>query len=633
MSDAAAEQQEEGQRRLAGLSLAALGIVYGDIGTSPLYAFRQALAAAGPATGSLSDAVLGILSLIFWSLIVVVSLKYLTLVMRADNNGEGGILALLALLNPWRGGESGGKATLIALGIFGAALLYGDGMITPAISVLSAVEGLETTARGIAPYVIPITVAILALLFSLQSRGTARVGALFGPVTLVWFLVIGFLGLMQIVRYPEVLQAIDPLYAIRFCASAGGVAVIVLGAVFLAVTGGEALYADMGHFGRAPIRLAWFACAFPCLVLNYFGQGALVLAEPARAVHPFYHMAPDWARYPLIALATAATVIASQAVISGAFSLTRQAVQLGQCPRLKIVQTSADETGQVYVPAVNVALALAAIGLVLGFRTSGNLAAAYGIAVSTTMVITTALTFYVMRKRWKWSLWLAAPIAGTLLAVDLFFLGANSFKIAEGGWFPILMGALVFVTMATWARGRKLLMAQLVQDKRSLEDLLAEIGRDGPVRVPGTAVFLSATAPQIPPILLHHIAHNQVLHERVLLLTVITEEVPRVGAHDRLTVESFDQGFHRIYVHYGFMQTPNVPVALRLAEELGMTVDLEHTTYYLGRESIIPSDEVPGMSLWREKMFAFLSRNAMGATTFYKLPPDRVVELGIQVQI
>jgi KUP system potassium uptake protein len=630
MSEAAAGGDEaHGGRKLAGLSLAALGIVYGDIGTSPLYAFRQALAGLEPTP----ERVLGILSLIFWSLVVVVSLKYLALVMRADNRGEGGILALLALLNPWRGGDTRGKTTLIVVGIFGAALLYGDGMITPAISVLSAVEGLETTAHGIAPYVIPITVVILALLFAVQSRGTAKVGALFGPVTLVWFIVIGLLGLAQIIAYPEVLKALSPTYAVRFCATAGGTAVIVLGAVFLVVTGSEALYADMGHFGRAPIRLAWFVCAFPCLVLNYFGQGALVLSEPAQAVHPFYHLAPDWARYPLIALATAATVIASQAVISGAFSLTRQAVQLGQCPRLMIVQTSSEETGQVYVPAVNRALALATIGLVLGFGSSGNLAAAYGIAVSTTMVITTYLTFYVMRKRWKWGAWLAIPIAGVLLLIDLAFFGANSLKIAEGGWFPIVAGGLVFLLMSTWARGRTLLSAQLVKNKGGIEDFLEDLKAEPPVRVPGTAVFLTATAPQIPPILPHHLEHNKVLHSQVILLTVITEEVPRVGAHERLTIEDLGQGFHRIYVHYGFMQTPHIPVALRLAEELGLEIDLDRTTYFLGRESIIPTDEVPGMWLWREKLFAFLSRNTMGATTFYKLPPDRVIELGIQVQI
>lgn len=617
------------RRKVAGLALIALGIVYGDIGTSPLYAFRQALSSLEPS----SQNVLGVLSLIFWSLIIVVTLKYLTLVMRADNRGEGGILALLALLNPWRPDAGKRKGRLIAIGIFGAALLYGDGMITPAISVLSAVEGLETAAHDLAPFVIPVTIIILILLFSFQSHGTARVGALFGPITLIWFVSIGALGAAQIFQHPEVLRALNPWYAIEFCAHAGGASVIVLGAVFLAVTGGEALYADMGHFGVAPIRLAWFACVFPSLLLNYFGQGALVLARPDEALHPFYHLAPLWARYPLIALATAATVIASQAVISGAFSLTRQAVQLGQCPRMRIVQTSSEETGQVYIPFVNIGLAVAAIGLVLSFKTSGNLAAAYGVAVSTTMVITTILTFFVMRERWRWRLAFAVPVTGALLAADLTFFSANSLKFFEGGWFPLLIGGVVFLLMRTWSRGRALLSAQLEKDKRALKDFLAELKANPPVRVPGAAVFLSAPTPRVPPILPHHLAHNQVLHQQVIILTIVTEDVPRVGAADRLTVEDLGQGFSRMIVHYGFMQEPNVPVALRLAEKLGLEIDLERTTYYVGRETIIPTEEVPGMMLWREKLFAFLSRNAMRATSFYNLPPDRVVELGIQVQI
>lgn len=624
------DRSEESARRLGPLALGALGIVYGDIGTSPLYAFRQAINATAPT----EPAVLGILSMIFWALVIVVSLKYLLLVMRADNNGEGGILALLALLNPWRGGETRGKAMLIVVGIFGAALLYGDGVITPAISVLSAIEGLETTAHGIEPYVIPITIVILVLLFSFQSRGTASVGKLFGPVTLVWFIVIGLLGLAQIVQYPQVLKAFSPWYALDFALTSGEVAAVVLGAVFLVVTGSEALYADMGHFGRAPIRLAWFACAFPCLMLNYLGQGALVLNDPSQAAHPFYHLAPEWSRLPLIVLATAATVIASQAVISGAFSLTRQAVQLGQFPRVRIEQTSAEETGQVYVPAINLALAVATVGLVLGFQRSENLAAAYGIAVSTTMVITTFLTFYVMRKRWKWAAFPTFAITGGLLVMDLAFLGANSLKFLQGGWFPILLGGLVFLLMSTWARGRKLLRAQLVQNGGSMKDFLADLKQDPPIRVPGAAVFLTAPAPEIPPILPHHLKHNQVLHNKVFLLTVFTEDVPRVGAQDRLTIEDLGQGFWRVHLHYGFMQTPNVPVALRFAEEeMGLDVDLDRTTYFLGRETIIPTDEVPGMALWREKLFAFLSRNNLRATEFYNLPPDRVVELGIQVQI
>jgi len=630
MPETTKTENGDSRRRVAGLSLAALGVVYGDIGTSPLYAFRQALDGIGPTP----NAVLGILSLILWSLVIIVSLKYLVLVMRADNNGEGGILALLALTNPWRGRQTRTGMALVVIGIFGAALLYGDGMITPAISVLSAVEGLETSAKGIAPFVIPITVGILAVLFLLQSRGTARVGALFGPVMLVWFLVLALLGIVQIVRHPEVLGAVNPLHAVYFCLSAKGAALTVIGAVFLAVTGSEALYADMGHFGATPIRLAWFACAFPCLVLNYFGQGALVLGDAAQAAHPFYHLAPEWGRYPLIALATVATVIASQAVISGAFSLTSQAVQLGQSPRLMIVQTSSEETGQVYVPFVNAVLAVATIGLVIGFKRSENLAAAYGIAVSTTMVITTLLTFHVMRRRWKWGLWPAGLITGLLLVIDFVFLGANSLKIFEGGWFPLVIGALIFLLMRTWWRGRRLLVRRLVKHKGGIDAYLRELKAHPPIRIPGTAVFLTGLEPDIPPILPHHLEHNQVLHEQVLLLTVMTEDVPRVRAEDRLTVEHLGQGFHRVHVHYGFMQTPNIPVALRLIdEEEGLNIDLEKTTYYLGRENIIPADELPGMPLWRDRLFAFLSRNALGATAFYKLPPERVVELGIQVQI
>jgi KUP system potassium uptake protein len=619
----------ECRRRHAALALAALGIVYGDIGTSPLYAFRQALAGVAPSP----DHVLGILSLIFWALVVVVSLKYLVLVMRADNRGEGGILALLALLNPWRGTRTRLKTAQITLGVFGACLLYGDGMITPAISVLSAVEGLETTAHGIAPFVVPITAGILVLLFAFQSRGTARVASLFGPVMLVWFIVMAVLGVGQIARHPEVLSALDPAYAIRFFGEAGPTAFVVLGAIFLVVTGAEALYADMGHFGPTPIRLAWFGCAFPCLVLNYFGQGALVLGEPSAALNPFFHVAPDWARYPLVGLATAATVIASQAVISGAYSLTRQAVQLDQFPRVAIVQTSSEETGQVYVPAVNIALALASIGLVFGFRTSGNLAGAYGVAVSSTMVITTILIFHVMRVRWQWSLAIAAPLAGGLLLLDLVFLGANSLKIAAGGWFPLLIGALIFVVMTTWAHGRELLRERLDRDTLPIGEFLANLSAHPPVRVPGTAVFLTATLPKTPPMLTHHIKHNQVLHDQVLLLTVVTEGVPHVGASDRLTVEDLGQGFHRILVRYGFMQMPHIPVALRLAEERGLDIDREHMTYYVGRESVIPTQQVPGMRLWQEKLFAFLTHNALSATAFYRLPSDRVMEIGIHVDI
>ena len=620
---------DDGRTRLVSLSLAALGIVYGDIGTSPLYAFRQALNVVTVDEA----AILGILSMIVWALVIVVTLKYLQLVMRADNKGEGGILALLALLHPWRGPDTPGKTRLIFIGLFGAALLYGDGMITPAISVLSAVEGIETVEQGIAPYVVPITVVILFLLFMVQSRGTASVGALFGPVTLVWFIAIGLLGLVQIVQQPVVLKAFNPTYAMIFAADAPATTMAVLGAVFLVVTGSEALYADMGHFGRAPIRLAWFVCVLPCLVLNYFGQGALVLADPANAAHPFYNLAPDGLRIPLVVLATAATVIASQAVISGAFSLTRQAVQLGQFPRVLIKQTSAEETGQVFVPAVNLILMLATIGLVVSFRSSENLAGAYGIAVSTTMVITTVLTYFVMAYRWKWNRAIVIAITTGFAALDVMFLASNSLKLFAGGWFSLGVGAAIFLLMTTWASGRRLLNAKLMEGSGRVRDFLADLKAEPVVRVPGTAVYLMSSTSRVPPILTHQLRHIPVLHERVILLTVVIEEVPRVGAQERLEIEDLGQNFLRVRLHYGFMQSPHVPVALRLASETGLEIDLDRLTYFLGRETIIASDQVPGMAVWRERMFGFLARNTLGATAFYNLPPERVVELGIQVEI
>jgi KUP system potassium uptake protein len=623
------DEERNGRGRLLGLSIGALGVVYGDIGTSPLYAFRQALKVTQPDAAG----VLGILSLIFWSLTIVVTLKYLMLVMRADNRGEGGILALLALLNPWRAENGFKRVAIVALGLFGAALLYGDGMITPAISVLSAVEGLKGVDPGIEPYIVPITVAILVLLFWFQKHGTGSVGAIFGPITAVWFLVLAGLGLSHIWQHPEVLLALNPLYAVELVAHGGTGALLVLGAVFLVVTGSEALYADMGHFGRGPIRLAWFAFVLPCLVLNYFGQGALVLSNPAYAVHPFFDLAPGWMLLPLIALATAATVIASQAVISGSFSLTRQAIQLGYAPRMIVVQTSSEEAGQIYVPTINAMLAVATIGLVFSFRSSSALAAAYGVAISTTMVITTLLTFYAMRDRWRWSLAVALSVAGFLLIPDIAFLSANALKIVEGGWFPLLVGALAFLLLATWHRGRELLLARLNASTEPIGTFLARVVTEEPMRVPGTAVFLTARANGTPPILPHHLEHNQVLHEQVILLTVVTEDVPRVGASERITVEELGRGFWRVLIHYGFMQTPNIPVALRFAQDFGFKIDLDHLTYYVGRESLIPTVRVPGMALWRERLFAFMARNAAGATAFYHLPHDKVVELGMQVEI
>lgn len=625
--------QSGSPRRLAGLSLIALGVVYGDIGTSPLYALRQCFFGTGsvaPTPGT----VLGILSLIFWALILIISLKYLLLIMRADNEGEGGILALLALLDPWRDPSRPSAAVLIVMGLFGAALLYGDGMITPAISVLSAVEGLRVTTHGMARYVLPLTVVILLLLFIFQRRGTGRVGAVFGPVMLVWFTVLALLGLHGIIAEPAVLWALNPVHAIEFLRGNGSTGFFVLGAVFLAVTGGEALYADMGHFGRAPIRLAWFGLVLPALVINYFGQGAYILGHPSDAIHPFYNLAPQWARYPLIALATIATVIASQAVISGAFSLTRQAVQLGQSPRVHIVQTSHEEMGQIYVPVVNWLLMIAAIGLVLGFGSSSRLAAAYGVAVSTTMLLTTLLAFFVMRARWHWPVTLALPITVALLLIDTTFLGANLAKIPDGGWFPLAVAGAVYFTMQTWSRGR-MLLARLAGQTMPLEDFVRSLALEPPIRVPGSAVFLTSQGRYAPRVLLHHLKHTHSLHERVILATVMTEDVPRVPTAQRLQIETLDQGFHWIILHYGFMQSPNIPVALRLCADFELLPDLnvDEVVYYVGRATLIPSDKVPGMALWRERFFAFMSRNALNVSAFYGIPPERVVELGIQIEI
>ncbi|HKK02173.1 MAG TPA: potassium transporter Kup [Desulfuromonadales bacterium] len=619
-------------RQLLVLSLTALGVVYGDIGTSPLYALRECFRGANPIPAS-AENILGVLSLIFWALVLVISIKYLIFVMRADNRGEGGILALLALLDPWKEPKARNRLALIVLGLFGAALLYGDGVITPAISVLSAVEGLRVATPALDPFVLPITILILFVLFVFQQRGTAKVGAIFGPVMILWFVTLAVLGMIGIVKEPRVLAAVNPLHAVRFFLANGWTGVLVMGAVFLVVTGGEALYADMGHFGSRPIRVAWFCCVLPALIINYFGQGALLLHHPKEVTEPFFHLAPAWALYPLIILATMATVIASQAVISGAFSLTRQAVQLGQCPRMRIVQTSSEEIGQIYIPFVNWALMIVTIALVLGFRTSSNLAAAYGVAVTTTMVITTILAFFVTRELWRWPLLLSLLVCGGFLIIDLGFFCANMLKIVDGGWFPLTAGAAVFTLMATWRRGRELLAQRLQKNQVPLEKFIHQIGTEPPQRVPGTAVFMTGYRSGVPAMLLHHLEHNKMLHEQVILLTAVTEEFPRVPAVERLEINDLGQGFSRVYVHYGFMQSPNIPVALRACEYLGLKVDLDTTTFYLGGETLIPTSHVPGMMTWRKKLFAFMSRNSLRATTFYNIPPERVMELGLQIEI
>jgi KUP system potassium uptake protein len=618
-------------RYLALLSLAALGVVYGDIGTSPLYAIRECF--HGPhAVAATEENILGVLSLIFWSLIIVISIKYLVFVLRADNHGEGGILSLTALATPIKPSGRTEHWFLIVIGIFGAALLYGDGIITPAISVLGAVEGLSVATPGLSPYVVPITIIILIGLFLFQKRGTAGVGKVFGPVTLIWFTVIGLLGLIQIVRYPFVIAAVNPIYGANFFFNNGWYGYLVLGSVFLVVTGGEALYADMGHFGTRPIRLDWFIVVLPALLLNYFGQGALLLENPAAAENPFYLLAPSWALYPMILLATCAAVIASQAVISGAYSLTMQAVQLGFAPRLKIEHTSSIEYGQIYIPAVNWALMIGCIAIVVGFRTSSNLAAAYGVAVTSTMVITTVLLYVVARELWGWSRLTAGALCAFFLIIDAAYIGANIIKLASGGWFPLLLAAIVFILMTTWKKGRRILNERIQAEAQPLEDFLQEVVRRPPIRVSGTAVFMNGNASRTPAALLHNLEHNKVLHERVLFLTVKTRLIPFVDDDERVELESIGTGFHRLKVFYGYMEDPDIPEILKSLEWPGPNFNPREVTYFLGRETILASKR-PGMAVWREKIFAFISRNATSATAYFCLPPDRVVELGSQIEI
>jgi len=617
---------------LAFLSLAALGIVYGDIGTSPIYALRESLHGSYGLANT-EATVLGILSLIFWSLIIVISVKYLGFVMLADNRGEGGIIALTALVSPRSKVKEGGPKLLIMAGLFGAALLYGDSMITPAISVLSAIEGLELITPVFTPYVIPITVIILVGLFSLQKRGTAGIGAIFGPIVLVWFLTLGALGISKIIENPSVFAAMNPAYAVQFFAENGLKGILVLGSVFLVVTGGEALYADMGHFGTRPIRLTWFTIVLPGLLLNYFGQGAMVIADPATIEHPFFMMAPRWSLIPLVILTTFATVIASQAVISGAFSLTRQAVQLGYLPRVGINHTSKKEIGQIYIPGINWLLMLASIGLVIGFRTSSNLASAYGVAVTTDMVFTTILFAFVARKRLGWPTWASAAIIVAFLGIDLAFWGANLPKIPHGGWFPLVVAAGLFTIMMTWRKGRSALY-RLMNDRTLPIDLfLKSIERNPPVRVPGTAVYMHGGRDATPPALLHNLKHNKVLHENVMLMSVQTKDVPHVPKYERIEIEELENGIFRVAVYYGFAQDPHIPAALANADGRGL-LDFKpmETTYFLGRERLI-APKKPPLRQWRAWLFVVLSRNATGATDFFQLPPNRVVELGTQLEM
>lgn len=614
-------------RELLSLCVAALGVVYGDIGTSPLYAFRECFGGHQPLTVDVTN-VLGVLSLIVWALVLVVSVKYLVLVLRADNRGEGGILALMALV--LRGGS--GRWAVLALGIFGAALLYGDGVITPAISVLSALEGIAVESAGFKPFIVPLSLVVLVVLFAIQRRGTGSVGALFGPVTALWFLAIAALGIRGIAMHPAVLHALNPMHAVAFFMAHGWAGAHVLGGVFLAVTGGEALYADMGHFGIRPIRVTWFALVLPALLLNYFGQGALVLQSPKAVENPFFLLAPAWAVLPMVALSTAAACIASQAVISGAFSLTRQAVQLGFCPRLEIVHTSASHIGQIYVPAVNWALLLAVMALVLGFRTSASLASAYGIAVSSTMVITAALAFLVARETWRWSLGLAVFVFGGLLTIDLAFLGANALKVMDGGWFPLALALGLFVLMTTWSRGRTVLNERLKESTLPLDAFLESLATSKVTRVQGTAVFMTGAASGTPPALLHNFKHNKVVHERVVLLTVETNDVPHVADEEHLTVTPLEHGFVRVVARFGFMQSPAVPELLPALARKGLVLKEMDTSWFLGRETLLPTKR-SGFSQWRKALFGWMSKNARPATAYFRLPPNRVVELGSQIEL
>jgi len=632
MSDpATSRNQSEPNRRLALSSLAALGVVYGDIGTSPLYAIRECFHGEYGILPSVEN-VLGVLSLMFWSLILVVSIKYLTFVMRADNHGEGGVIALTALVSSLRTFRRGRGIVLVAMGLFAGSLLYGDGMITPAISVLSAVEGIRHLTPQFDPYVLPTTVVILVALFLLQSRGTQRVGILFGPVTALWLIVIAVLGVRSILVHPQVLAALSPVHGANFLLRNHLEGFLVLGAVFLVVTGTEALYADMGHFGKRPIRLAWYVLVLPALLCSYFGQGALLLDRADLADRPFYSLAPEWALIPLILLATAATVIASQAVISGAFSLSRQAIQLGYLPRMTIVHTSSSEIGQIYIPEINYMLMVTTIGLVVGFRSSSQLAAAYGVAVTTTMLITSLLFFVVARRVWKWHILKAGLLVVVFLAVDLAFFAANISKIAHGAWFPLVIGGVSFMLMTTWKKGRTLLYEKMYANNPRLKSFVARQAAERPKRVEGKAVFMAGGPDTAPPALVQNLRHNKVLHSQIAILTVVTEEVPHMPRDEKVTVEDLGQGFYRVVAHYGFMEEPNVPHVLALAREKGLDFALEDVSFFLGRERLVP-DRRPMMAPWREKLFAFMTRNAVGATAFFHIPSEQVVELGAQVEI
>ncbi len=620
---------ETKSQRLPALTLAALGVVYGDIGTSPLYAIKEVFGGAHHAVPSTPENVLGILSLLVWTLILVVTVKYATFIMRANNQGEGGIMALIALVH--RNTQNARQArALVLLGLFGAALFYGDGIITPAISVLSAVEGLEVATPAFKPWVIPITLGILFGLFWVQRHGTGRVGGLFGPITTLWFVVLAILGVVNIAEMPVVLSALSPHHAVAFFMAQPGMAFLSMGAVFLAVTGAETLYADMGHFGTRPVRLAWMGLVLPALTLNYFGQGALLLADPASIAHPFYHMTPEWALIPMVILAGAATVIASQAVISGVYSITHQAIQLGYVPRMHVQHTSSQQSGQIYLPGVNWALFLAVVVLVLEFGSSSSLAAAYGISVSGTMVITTLLVYVVARRLWKWGRLPSGLLFGGFLAVDLVFFTANLTKFADGGWFPLAFAAIVFLLMTTWKQGRALLKARRDRDAMPLDAFVQSMSSASVPTVPGTAAFLTPNLEQVPHALLHSLKHYKSLHERVVILNVRFTDTPYEPESELVRVEHLGERYHRVVVRFGFMDRPDLTGALHRCADAGMACDMENTTFFLGRETMIPRRK-SDMAWWREKLFIAMSRNAGTVADYFGLPPNRVVELGAQV--
>ncbi|HET6617017.1 MAG TPA: KUP/HAK/KT family potassium transporter [Gemmatimonadota bacterium] len=627
------ESAPEAPRRLALVTLTALGVVYGDIGTSPLYALKEAF--AGSHSVATTDAnIFGILSLVLWSLILVVVIKYLTFVLGADNKGEGGILALLALLTERNSIGTRRRAVIVAAGLFGAALLYGDGVITPAISVLSAVEGLEVAAPRLHPFVVPLTIAVLLPLFLVQKHGTARIGGLFGPVMLLWFASIAAVGLAEVVQHPGILAAVDPRHAVRFFVANRWVAFLALGAVVLVITGVEALYADLGHFGKTPIRLGWYSVVFPALLLNYFGQGALLLEEPAAAHNPFYELVPSWGLYPMIALATLATIIASQALISASYSITRQAVQLGYFPRVSIVHTSAHEAGQIYIPEINIALMIGCIALVVGFGEASDLAAAYGMAVVGTMTMTTILFFFVTRRVWKWRLLTAVALVGLFLVVDLVYLSANLLKLLHGGWLPLVIAMLVYTLMTTWRAGRARLEASLRDRTLPMDLLLADVAKGRMPRVHGTAVIMTRESEGAPPVLLHHLKHNKVLHEKVLLLSIVSSNIPQVDDKSRLELEDLGHGFYRAVASYGFMETPDIHDLLQrcFAIEPTLVFPALDTTFILARDTILVTNR-SGMARWRKHLFTFLARNNARATAFFNIPPNRVLELGAQVEL